>query len=1071
MSRTKSPLTNVCNSLSQSRWRTLRCENLEERRLLAADITFDADTGLVTIDGTDSLDVAKAEIIDGMLHVSIRTQGETIDRSFEESEIVAIYFTGHDGDDRFENSTSISSTARGGDGDDRLTGGSGSDRLYGDDGMDLLRAGDGDDRLYGGNSDDILLGEAGDDQLDGGSRRDLLIGGTGSDRLDGGNWGDILIGGTTSHDDSSGRLYRIRNTWRSGDSYETRLFDISTNSSAALLVNQTVHDDAAADEIIGGSGTDWSFLPGEFNEEVNVDHIAFLKSVDTIEEIESDETVSSVIPHADDTSKLTEHVLFLGLVTRHDATNVAIASGDWSASSTWEDGNVPDDNSNVFVPTGVEVTVDRVIKDRLRNVRVEGTLQYSATADSELLVDTLIVSPEGSFEMGTKDQPLPSDVTARLMIVDNGEIDREWDRLELSRGAIIHGTAEIHGAEKTAFMALDGAARRGDRTLILKEAPSNWQVGDQLVLAGTDRYGKQNEELEIESIDGNRISLSSSLRYNHDSPRADLSAHVANLSRNAIIESESDGEVRGHLMFMHSDSVDINYVAIHDLGRTDKSIPTNDSLLDDNFRLISESGTNQRGRYAMHFHRAGSHGHTHIHADGQEHIHGGAKVHGSVVTGSRGWGYVNHSSNVDFTSNVAYDVTDAAFVTESGDEIGRFDGNISIFSRGSGENTESRREIEDFGHQGNGFWFQGGGVSVVNNIASGHDEDGFIFFTRGLREGGESRIRFATENLLDASIANGRASISVGEVPIREFKNNESYANETGFATRFHKLGESHEQVSVIEGLRMWNNRRGMNLPYTNNVIVRDVEIIGTPERPEGYGITRNSVTRNVTYENVTVEGYEYGLQVPNRGVNNIVSGRFNNINNIVIETAVRDRTVHIHDAVDFEVPSNLRGKTPYEIYLRSEIEPRNESSDHLFYDDQIFVYDSFGRRQIYFHEQAASFIPFPEQQEFVPDEYVGKSNEELWNEFGKAIAGQISPPNAAEIDSIFGGVIDRIIGDANNDGKFDSSDLVAVFQAGEYEDGIAGNSDWAEGDWSGDGDFDTSDLVLAFQSGRYIDA
>jgi hypothetical protein len=58
--------------------------------------------------------------------------------------------------------------------------------------------------------------------------------------------------------------------------------------------------------------------------------------------------------------------------------------------------------------------------------------------------------------------------------------------------------------------------------------------------------------------------------------------------------------------------------------------------------------------------------------------------------------------------------------------------------------------------------------------------------------------------------------------------------------------------------------------------------------------------------------------------------------------------------------------------------------------------------------------------------------------------------------------------GDANVDGLFNSQDLVQVFQAGEYEDGIAGNSTWNEGDWNGDLEFDTSDLVSAFQSGRY---
>ena len=58
--------------------------------------------------------------------------------------------------------------------------------------------------------------------------------------------------------------------------------------------------------------------------------------------------------------------------------------------------------------------------------------------------------------------------------------------------------------------------------------------------------------------------------------------------------------------------------------------------------------------------------------------------------------------------------------------------------------------------------------------------------------------------------------------------------------------------------------------------------------------------------------------------------------------------------------------------------------------------------------------------------------------------------------------------GDANRDGLFDSSDLVKVFVAGEYEDSIEDNSTWMAGDWNGDGEFDSSDLVMAFQTGMY---
>ena len=59
-------------------------------------------------------------------------------------------------------------------------------------------------------------------------------------------------------------------------------------------------------------------------------------------------------------------------------------------------------------------------------------------------------------------------------------------------------------------------------------------------------------------------------------------------------------------------------------------------------------------------------------------------------------------------------------------------------------------------------------------------------------------------------------------------------------------------------------------------------------------------------------------------------------------------------------------------------------------------------------------------------------------------------------------------IGDSNLDGEFNSGDLVQVFQAGHYEDGIAMKSGWGEGDWNGDREFDTSDLVFAFQDGGF---
>jgi hypothetical protein len=58
------------------------------------------------------------------------------------------------------------------------------------------------------------------------------------------------------------------------------------------------------------------------------------------------------------------------------------------------------------------------------------------------------------------------------------------------------------------------------------------------------------------------------------------------------------------------------------------------------------------------------------------------------------------------------------------------------------------------------------------------------------------------------------------------------------------------------------------------------------------------------------------------------------------------------------------------------------------------------------------------------------------------------------------------VLGDSNDDGRFDEADLIQVFQAGKYESGQPAS--FSEGDWNGDGVFNTSDLIAAFQTGNY---
>ena len=73
-----------------------------------------------------------------------------------------------------------------------------------------------------------------------------------------------------------------------------------------------------------------------------------------------------------------------------------------------------------------------------------------------------------------------------------------------------------------------------------------------------------------------------------------------------------------------------------------------------------------------------------------------------------------------------------------------------------------------------------------------------------------------------------------------------------------------------------------------------------------------------------------------------------------------------------------------------------------------------------------------------------------------------------ADLDFLVIEQLGTTYGDANLDRVFNSSDLVRVFTAGQYDDGIEGNSSWATGDWNCDGEFDSADLVFAFQQGGY---
>ena len=854
---------------------------------------------------------------------------------------------GDAGDDRLEGSTGNdlllggagSDVLHGQEGEDEVRGQEGNDLIYGNDGNDILAGDEGDDTLYAGNGDDLLFGGAGGDLIDGGagndvvsggdgddvlrdeSGNDILIGGLGSDSLNGAAGEDILIGGQKTYDEDQTALQALSATWNSSSTYDERVAMLSSeHMQYYLTVLDTVFDDGVVDSLIGGADTDWLFVTTvnaiydptgvtrmmDMSEGMThgshampivyelpaVEGFALYDSIDSLPDREEIETVTSLLDHTTESSKLVEHLASYQLVRYADVTHTAVASGSWSDPSIWQDGVVPASDARVLIPIGVHVTVNTESAAEIYTLRVDGTLSFDTTTNTELRVDTAVVSHVGRLEMGTVDQPVEQDVSARMVITDNGAIDTGWDPFVLSRGLIAHGSVEMAGAATTAFEEATATEVAGSQFITLTAVPTNWQVGDLIAISGTSELADQDETREIISINGATIEVAP-LEYDHLVLSSSLRYHVANLTRNVVIESEGDAtDRRGHVMFMHTRDVTIEYVAFNKLGRTDKLVVINDAVVDSNWQLVEGTGTNVRARYAVHFHR-----------NGYEESGTPSSVIGSVVNDSVGWGYVNHSSYVNVSDSVAYNVVGAAYVTETGNEVGSFDGNIAIRMTGSGDHIESRVYYQDFGHGGDGFWLQGPGVSVTNNVVSGAAESAYLYFHRGLVVNGDN-TPFLSSNLLDPSIAEGAETLVLTEVPPREFSGNVAYASGVGLDIWYVLRTSTHNVQAVFVDSQFWNNTIGLRASYSHDVVYRNIEVMHDDSSLPTYGFSRNILTEDITFEDTSIIGYLRGIWTANLGLTQVIGGTFANYDNFFTSGPGGDgRTLEVQDVTELDYP------------------------------------------------------------------------------------------------------------------------------------------------------------------------
>lgn len=596
------------------------------------------------------------------------------------------------------------------------------------------------------------------------------------------------------------------------------------------------------------------------------------------------------------------------------ATKTATTSGNWSAASTWG-GSLPLDDDRVLIPNGVTITVDGMIAEEFKSVRIAdgGKLQFATNANTELRTEYLFSSMMGTLEIGTSTSPIDPNVKASLVFAWRGGTTESEDINRFAPGAVLMGPVRMHGANKSSWTTLAIHPTAGTTELSLDTAPTGWKVGDEVVIAGTDINDYTSDEMmTIQSISGNTVNLSNELTKNHLPPSeltGIVDVHVSNNTRNIVISSENTsvtalsgtdgyGKPRGHLMFMHNSDVELKYIETENLGRTDKAIELDDwSVPEDEEDRFSTTvpypagdGKNPRGRYSIHFHRS-----LDINADK-------ALVEGCVVNNDPGWGYTNHSSYVDFINNVSYAVVGSAYCTEAGDELGSFINNIAIRTYNPSEPlnlgrpaggelgidggrtdglTDGREQISDFAHQGDGFWLHSTGVTLEGNVVSGCSGHAYIYWTEGLWESLRGRPQMQDKidlyvppsefPALNAELHNQVAQypnwlFDVWFVLPRPFKNNIGYTCAQGFRgdyimTEFHEVGETD---SDEYNLMPTNYRNTMNLVIENTLL---------------WGIRRTGMQfencAQITLKNNQVYGYgaNTGL-APWRPMPNPYSGR-----------------------------------------------------------------------------------------------------------------------------------------------------------------------------------------------------
>ena len=746
--------------------------------------------------------------------------------------------------------------------------------------------------------------------------------------------------------------------------------------------------------------------------------------------------------------------------THHDSvpnfaktpTIMSAQSGNWSSTSTWNLGRVPQSGDVVGIQTTHTVTYDVNASGTvsLDSVGIAGLLTFRTDITTSMKVkQVLIYGPEllgsggyGELRIGTVGAAVDATVTATVIIrdvaCDTGTVGTPGtDPRQYGMGVLVWGRIRLHGAAKTSWLRVAATPLAAATTLTLASSPTGWRASDLLVLPDTRQlkdneistnYVAQWETPTLSSVSGTTATLSAGLGFNHY-PAKDHNGtvsyypHVGNLTRNITFKSENKDGNRGHVQFFERADIDTRYAAFEDLGRT-----TLDALDSTTYsgNTLTHVGTNQQARYPFHIHRVI--GPTSPQSNGYQFTVIGCSVYHRKTVGNIRWAYTVHGSHYGLVEDcVSFNCGGAGIMCELGNETEVLFNRNAIFVTPNQNNypwiTErpDARGASDTGYEGAGAWFRGPNVRLTNNVFANGYTAGIVYWMTQL-----SQARFPNFQGADTEVSGEYTLRYLYEVPILEFDANETYgASSCGLTIWW--LGTagvdapvSGMPTSVVDNWRCWHTfsqgyfgYESNNLTIQNAVIRGDFDVLSTVIG-SAVGIWGGDYYhRNFVLDGADIQGQKFGVYPTPTvdGTFTVSNAYLCNHTNVVVESlwtsSYRSDLLHSRriaiDGCNFDQPSYTPGGGNPFYNIRMFY--ASTSSRNLIQLDETFVTDYDGTPgddfQVYYTEQAPTYV-VPQRDPVSGPPFTltaspdsGKTNSQNWSDYGIAIAGAVSPTSS----------------------------------------------------------------------------